>query len=44
MQHVTATILMEKDLRVTRKTLHARISAAQKSEDPFLSDQSDKYH
>ena len=33
MQHVTATILMEMDLRVTRKLLHAQISAVQKSED-----------
>ena len=34
MQHVTAAILMEMDLRATRKPLHARISAVQESEDP----------
>ena len=34
MQHITATILMEMDLPVTRKILHARISAVQISEDP----------
>ena len=34
MQHVTAAILMEMDLRATRKPLHARISAIQESEDP----------
>ena len=32
-QHVAATILMEMDLQVTRKLLHAQISAVQKSED-----------
>ena len=34
MQHVTAAILMEMDLRATRKPLHAQISAVQESEDP----------
>ena len=34
MQHVTAAILMEMDLRATRKPLHARISTVQESEDP----------
>ena len=34
MQHVTAAILMETDLRATRKPFHARISAVQESEDP----------
>ena len=34
MQHVTAAILMEMDLRTTRKPLHAQISAIQESEDP----------
>ena len=34
MQHITAAILMEMDLRATRKLLHARISAVQESKDP----------
>ena len=34
MQHVTAAILMEMDLRATHKPLHAQISAMQESEDP----------
>ena len=34
MQHVTAAILMEMDLRATCKSLHARISHIQESKDP----------